>query len=188
MAQQAHRGLRSSPQDSSGHERTHAVCAREPGICVSPGYELLSPLPPGVSGWAGTAIAILWQTLYGFRAAHSLRKTKQGPPKSQNTKHLLLHFCSECSWCQNYRYRTCLPGAGDHTPPMSRSVTYPPLPVLTLPSFGLTDENMHLWCPSLQEVKEVFRSLGAYNPALYPQGPYQHSSRCVPFSSLLPSL
>ncbi|XP_052048933.1 protein FAM178B isoform X2 [Apodemus sylvaticus] len=40
-------------------------------------------------------------------------------------------------------------------------------------------ENMHLWCPSLQEVKEVFRNLGAYNPALYPQGPYQHSSRVL---------
>lgn len=68
---------------------------------------------------------------------------------------------------------------GTTPPPVSRSVTNP-LPVLTLPSFGLTDENMHLWCPSLQEVKEVFRSLGAYNPALYPQGPFQHSSRCVP--------
>ncbi|CAH7228475.1 Fam178b [Phodopus roborovskii] len=38
-------------------------------------------------------------------------------------------------------------------------------------------KDMRLWCPSLQEVKEVFRSLGAYNPALYPQGPFQHSPR-----------
>lgn len=42
---------------------------------------------------------------------------------------------------------------------------------------------MHLWCPSLQEVKQVFHSLGAFNPALYPQGPYQHRTRCV---ALLP--
>lgn len=116
----------------------------------------------------------------GFRAPHSLRKTKQEPPKSPNTKHLLLHFCScaqYSSWC---KYRACVPGAGDHTPPVSRSGTCPPLPVLTLPSFGLTDEDMHFWCPSLQEVKEVFSRLGAYNPALYPQGPFRHSSRCVP--------
>lgn len=53
-------------------------------------------------------------------------------------------------------------------------------PVLTLLFFGLTDEGMRFWCPSLQEVKEVFHSLGAYNPALYPQGPFQHSTRCVP--------
>ncbi|XP_051060533.1 protein FAM178B [Phodopus roborovskii] len=43
--------------------------------------------------------------------------------------------------------------------------------------FRQPDEDMRLWCPSLQEVKEVFRSLGAYNPALYPQGPFQHSPR-----------
>lgn len=70
----------------------------------------------------------------------------------------------------------------EHTEPayLELSVTCPLLPVLTLPSFALTDEDMHLWCPSLKEVKEVFHSLGAYNPALYPQGPCQHSSRCVP--------
>ncbi|XP_028631339.1 protein FAM178B isoform X2 [Grammomys surdaster] len=45
--------------------------------------------------------------------------------------------------------------------------------------FRQPDEDMHLWCPSLQEVKEVFRSLGAYNPALYPQGPFQQSSRVL---------
>lgn len=151
--------------------------ARQCCICVSPGYELLSP---AATWWSGTGILwLLWLQSSPF--------LEEEPPKSQNTKHLLLHFRSECSWCQNYRHRTCLPGTGDHTPPMSRSVTYPPLPVLTVPSFGLTDENMHLWCPSLQEVKEVFRSLGAYNPALYPQGPFQHSSRWVPPSSLLPS-
>ncbi|EDL99265.1 rCG22208, isoform CRA_a [Rattus norvegicus] len=38
---------------------------------------------------------------------------------------------------------------------------------------------MRLWYPSLQEVKEVFRCLGAYNPALYPHGPFQHSSRAL---------
>ncbi|XP_017176935.1 protein FAM178B isoform X3 [Mus musculus] len=42
--------------------------------------------------------------------------------------------------------------------------------------FRQPDEDMHFWCPSLQEVKEVFSSLGAYNPALYPQGPFQHSA------------
>uniref|UniRef100_F7FND4 Family with sequence similarity 178, member B n=1 Tax=Rattus norvegicus TaxID=10116 RepID=F7FND4_RAT len=50
--------------------------------------------------------------------------------------------------------------------------------------FRQPDEDMRLWYPSLQEVKEVFRCLGAYNPALYPHGPFQHSSRCVPPSSL----
>ncbi|XP_055464228.1 protein FAM178B [Psammomys obesus] len=43
--------------------------------------------------------------------------------------------------------------------------------------FRQPDEDMRFWCPSLQEVKEVFHSLGAYNPALYPQGPFQHSAR-----------
>ncbi|XP_021487285.1 protein FAM178B isoform X2 [Meriones unguiculatus] len=43
--------------------------------------------------------------------------------------------------------------------------------------FRQPDEDMRFWCPSLQEVKEVFHSLGAYNPALYPQGPFQHSTR-----------
>uniref|UniRef100_A0A8C2LNJ4 Family with sequence similarity 178, member B n=1 Tax=Cricetulus griseus TaxID=10029 RepID=A0A8C2LNJ4_CRIGR len=45
--------------------------------------------------------------------------------------------------------------------------------------FRQPDEDMRLWCPSLQEVKEVFRSLGAYNPALYPQGPFRHSTRVL---------
>ncbi|XP_040585284.1 protein FAM178B isoform X3 [Mesocricetus auratus] len=45
--------------------------------------------------------------------------------------------------------------------------------------FRQPDEAMCLWCPSLQEVKEVFHSLGAYNPALYPQGPFQHSPRVL---------
>ncbi|XP_051008750.1 protein FAM178B isoform X4 [Acomys russatus] len=45
--------------------------------------------------------------------------------------------------------------------------------------FRQPEEDMRLWCPSLQEVKEVFRSLGAYNPALYPQGPFQHSPRVL---------
>ncbi|XP_008836174.1 semaphorin-4C isoform X2 [Nannospalax galili] len=40
--------------------------------------------------------------------------------------------------------------------------------------FRQSNEGMHLWCPSLQEVKEVFHSLGAYNPAPYPQGSFQH--------------
>ncbi|KAM7318793.1 hypothetical protein ACRRTK_021905 [Alexandromys fortis] len=45
--------------------------------------------------------------------------------------------------------------------------------------FRQPDEDMHLWCPSLQEVKQVFHSLGAFNPALYPQGPYQHRTRVL---------
>uniref|UniRef100_A0ABK0LEV9 Family with sequence similarity 178, member B n=5 Tax=Rattus norvegicus TaxID=10116 RepID=A0ABK0LEV9_RAT len=45
--------------------------------------------------------------------------------------------------------------------------------------FRQPDEDMRLWYPSLQEVKEVFRCLGAYNPALYPHGPFQHSSRAL---------
>lgn len=50
----------------------------------------------------------------------------------------------------------------------------------SLPSFVLTDEDMRLWHPSLQEVMEAFHSLGAHNPALYPLGPFQHGSRWVP--------
>lgn len=74
-----------------------------------------------------------------------------------------------------------VPGAGRAEPAyLELGTTPPPLLGLTLPSFGLTDEDMRLWYPSLQEVKEVFRCLGAYNPALYPHGPFQHSSRCVP--------
>lgn len=113
----------------------------------------------------------------GFRAPHSLRKTKQEPPKSQNTKHLLLHFCSECSLC---KYRACIPEAGDHTPNPVQKCNLPSSPSPNSALLCLADEDMHFWCPSLQEVKEVFSSLGAYNPALYPQGPFQHSARCVP--------
>ncbi|XP_040849282.1 protein FAM178B [Ochotona curzoniae] len=43
--------------------------------------------------------------------------------------------------------------------------------------FCQSDEDMHLWCPSLQEITEVFRSLGADSPALYPMEPYQHSDQ-----------
>ncbi|XP_058390500.1 protein FAM178B isoform X1 [Diceros bicornis minor] len=43
--------------------------------------------------------------------------------------------------------------------------------------FCQSDEDTHLWCPSLQEVKEAFHSLGAYSPALYPQGPFRHGGR-----------
>ncbi|XP_021053937.1 protein FAM178B isoform X1 [Mus pahari] len=53
--------------------------------------------------------------------------------------------------------------------------------------FRQPDEDMHFWCPSLQEVKEVFSSLGAYNPALYPQGPFQHSSRVLESEASLDS-
>nr|XP_017195332.2 protein FAM178B isoform X5 [Oryctolagus cuniculus] len=43
--------------------------------------------------------------------------------------------------------------------------------------FRQSDEEMYLWYPSLQEVMEVFYSLGAYCPALYPLGPCQHGDR-----------
>ncbi|XP_036024218.1 protein FAM178B isoform X2 [Onychomys torridus] len=45
--------------------------------------------------------------------------------------------------------------------------------------FRQPDADMRFWCPSLQEVKKVFHSLGAYNPALYPHGPFQHSIRVL---------
>jgi hypothetical protein len=54
------------------------------------------------------------------------------------------------------------------------------LPWLILPSFDLTDEDMHFWYPSLEEVMEAFHSLGAHNPALYPLGPFHHGGRLVP--------
>uniref|UniRef100_A0A2K6DHE7 Family with sequence similarity 178 member B n=1 Tax=Macaca nemestrina TaxID=9545 RepID=A0A2K6DHE7_MACNE len=41
-------------------------------------------------------------------------------------------------------------------------------------------EDMHLWCPSLQEVREAFHSLGAHSPALYPLGPFWHGGRVLP--------
>uniref|UniRef100_H0XTL9 Family with sequence similarity 178 member B n=2 Tax=Otolemur garnettii TaxID=30611 RepID=H0XTL9_OTOGA len=43
--------------------------------------------------------------------------------------------------------------------------------------FCKSDRDMHLWCPSLQEIMEAFHSLGAHDPALCPQGLCQHSSR-----------
>ncbi|VTJ68021.1 Hypothetical predicted protein [Marmota monax] len=45
--------------------------------------------------------------------------------------------------------------------------------------FCQSDEDMRLWYPSLQEVMEVFHSLGAHNPALYLLGPFQHGSRLL---------
>ncbi|XP_045404859.1 protein FAM178B isoform X1 [Lemur catta] len=45
--------------------------------------------------------------------------------------------------------------------------------------FCQSDEDMHLWCPSLPEVMEAFHSLGAHIPALYPLGPFQHGSRVL---------
>ncbi|XP_009182955.1 protein FAM178B isoform X2 [Papio anubis] len=41
-------------------------------------------------------------------------------------------------------------------------------------------EDVHLWCPSLQEVREAFHSLGAHSPALYPLGPFWHGGRVLP--------
>uniref|UniRef100_A0A8C9DTA9 Coiled-coil SMC6 And NSE5 INteracting (CANIN) domain-containing protein n=1 Tax=Prolemur simus TaxID=1328070 RepID=A0A8C9DTA9_PROSS len=45
--------------------------------------------------------------------------------------------------------------------------------------FCQSDEDMHLWYPSLPEVIEAFHSLGAHIPALYPLGPFQHGSRVL---------
>ncbi|KAM9584815.1 protein FAM178B [Trichechus inunguis] len=33
--------------------------------------------------------------------------------------------------------------------------------------------DIHMWCPTLQEIIEVFHGLGAQSPALYPTGPHQ---------------
>ncbi|XP_054331889.1 protein FAM178B isoform X1 [Pongo pygmaeus] len=69
-------------------------------------------------------------------------------------------------------------------------VTWPP--ETSLGAFGLLwdlivdgiflqpDEDKHLWCPSLQEVREAFHSLGAHSPALYPLGPLWHGGRVLP--------
>nr|XP_054403183.1 protein FAM178B isoform X1 [Pongo abelii] len=69
-------------------------------------------------------------------------------------------------------------------------VTWPP--ETSLGAFGLLwdlivdgiflqpDEDKHLWCPSLQEVREAFHSLGAHSPALYPLGPFWHGGRVLP--------
>nr|XP_045004069.1 protein FAM178B isoform X2 [Jaculus jaculus] len=45
--------------------------------------------------------------------------------------------------------------------------------------FRQPNEDMCLWCPSLEEIKEVFHSLGAYDPLLYPQQPFQQSDRVL---------
>ncbi|KAM9212102.1 protein FAM178B [Dugong dugon] len=37
----------------------------------------------------------------------------------------------------------------------------------------LGEGDIHVWCPTLQEIIEVFHSLGAQSPALYPVGPHQ---------------
>lgn len=100
-------------------------------------------------------------------------------------RHLLLHSCSEAP--RPAHGETAHPELG-----IAQAGVWPdpPLPSLNSASFVLTDADMRFWCPSLQEVKEVFHSLGAYNPALYPHGPFQHSTRCVaahPRYCLLPS-
>ncbi|XP_032325501.1 protein FAM178B isoform X4 [Camelus ferus] len=38
-----------------------------------------------------------------------------------------------------------------------------------------SDEDVRLWCPSMQEVTEVVHSLGTHDPALPPPGPFPHS-------------
>ncbi|XP_072807486.1 protein FAM178B isoform X2 [Vicugna pacos] len=38
-----------------------------------------------------------------------------------------------------------------------------------------SDEDVRLWCPSMQEVTEAVHSLGAHDPALAPPGPFPHS-------------
>ncbi|XP_023396888.2 protein FAM178B [Loxodonta africana] len=40
-------------------------------------------------------------------------------------------------------------------------------------------EDTHMWCPTLQEIMEVFQSLGAQSPALYPAGPHPHGGRVL---------
>uniref|UniRef100_A0A8B7TZE2 Protein FAM178B-like n=1 Tax=Castor canadensis TaxID=51338 RepID=A0A8B7TZE2_CASCN len=49
----------------------------------------------------------------------------------------------------------------------------------------LSDEDMHFWYPSLEEVMEAFHSLGAHNPALYPLGPFHHGGRVLDCESSL---
>ncbi|XP_073906300.1 protein FAM178B isoform X1 [Castor canadensis] len=51
--------------------------------------------------------------------------------------------------------------------------------------FRQSDEDMHFWYPSLEEVMEAFHSLGAHNPALYPLGPFQHGGRVLDCESSL---
>ncbi|KAF6103308.1 family with sequence similarity 178 member B [Phyllostomus discolor] len=43
--------------------------------------------------------------------------------------------------------------------------------------FCQSDGDVCMWCPSLREIIEVFHSLGAHSPALYPPGPSQQSER-----------
>ncbi|XP_036910937.1 protein FAM178B [Sturnira hondurensis] len=45
--------------------------------------------------------------------------------------------------------------------------------------FCQSDGDVRMWCPSLREVIEVFHSLGAHSPALYPLGPSQHRERVL---------
>ncbi|XP_012582858.1 PREDICTED: protein FAM178B [Condylura cristata] len=39
--------------------------------------------------------------------------------------------------------------------------------------FHQSDGDVHLWCPSLQDINDTFHRLGAHNPAVYPLGPIQ---------------
>uniref|UniRef100_G3UJ56 Family with sequence similarity 178 member B n=1 Tax=Loxodonta africana TaxID=9785 RepID=G3UJ56_LOXAF len=45
--------------------------------------------------------------------------------------------------------------------------------------FHPPEEDTHMWCPTLQEIMEVFQSLGAQSPALYPAGPHPHGGRVL---------
>ncbi|GAB5569559.1 protein FAM178B isoform X5 [Prionailurus iriomotensis] len=51
--------------------------------------------------------------------------------------------------------------------------------------FHQSDGDKHWWCPSLQEVTEVFHSLGARSPALGLREPRQHSGRVLKNSTSL---
>uniref|UniRef100_A0A8C8XDQ3 Coiled-coil SMC6 And NSE5 INteracting (CANIN) domain-containing protein n=1 Tax=Panthera leo TaxID=9689 RepID=A0A8C8XDQ3_PANLE len=51
--------------------------------------------------------------------------------------------------------------------------------------FHQSDGDKHWWCPSLQEVTEVFHSLGACSPALGLREPCQHSGRVLKNSTSL---
>ncbi|XP_045301763.1 protein FAM178B isoform X2 [Leopardus geoffroyi] len=51
--------------------------------------------------------------------------------------------------------------------------------------FHQSDGDKHWWCPSLQEVTEVFHSLGARSPALGLREPCQHSGRVLKNSTSL---
>nr|XP_045375577.1 protein FAM178B isoform X1 [Camelus bactrianus] len=50
-----------------------------------------------------------------------------------------------------------------------------PRSILSLHRLPLPDEDVRLWCPSMQEVTEVVHSLGTHDPALPPPGPFPHS-------------